>query len=58
MQELEAISKCQAGELEALGILYQLHHQAVLRTTNGITRNHNLAEDGNQQVSIELLTAI
>ncbi len=58
MQELEAISQCQAGEPEALGILFQLHHQAVLRTAYGITRNHDLAEDITQRVFIELFTAI
>ncbi len=45
LQEQEAISKCQAGEPEALGILFQLHHQAVFRTASGITRNYDLAED-------------
>ncbi len=58
MQEQEAISQCQAGEPEALGILFQLHHQAVFRTAYGITRNYDLAEDITQQVFIELFTAI
>ncbi len=58
MQEQEAISKCQAGEPEALGILFQLHHQAVFRTAYGITRNYDLAEDITQQVFIELFAAI
>ena len=58
MQEQEAISQCQAGEQEALGILFQLHHQAVFRTAYGITRNYDMAEDITQQVFIELFTAI
>ena len=58
MQEQEAISQCQAGEQDALGILFQLHHQAVFRTAYGITRNYDLAEDITQQVFIELFTAI
>ncbi len=58
MQEQEAISKCPAGEPEALGILFRLHHQAVFRTAYGITRNYDLAEDITQQVFIELFTAI
>ncbi len=58
MQELEAISQCQAGKQEALGVLFQLHHQAVFRTAYGITRNYDLAEDITQQVFIELFTAI
>ena len=58
MQEQESISQCQAGEPEALGILFQLHHQAVFRTAYGITRNYDLAEDITQQVFIELFTAI
>ena len=58
MQEQEAISQCQAGEPEALGILFQLHHQAVFRTAYGITRNYDLAEDVTQQVFLELMPAI
>ena len=58
MQEQEAIRQCQAGKQEGLGILFQLHHQAVLRTAYGITRNHDLAEDVTQDVFIELFTAI
>ena len=58
MQELEAIRQCQAGEQEALGILFELHHKSVFRTAYGITRNYDLAEDVTQQVFIELFTAI
>ena len=58
MQEQEAIRQCQAGEHEALGVLYQLHNKAVCRTAYGITHNHDLAEDITQEVFIELFTAI
>ena len=58
MQEQEAIRQCQAGEQKALGVLFQLHQQAVFQTAYGITRNYDLAEDITQQVFIELLTAI
>ena len=44
--------------MEALGILFQLHHQAVFRTAYGITRNQDLAEEITQKVFIELFTAI
>jgi RNA polymerase sigma-70 factor (ECF subfamily) len=58
LQEQEAIRQCQAGELEAQGILYKLHYQAVFRTAYGLTRNYDLAEDVTQEVFIELFTAI
>ena len=58
MQEQEAISRCQAGDMEALGILFQLHYQAVFRTAYGITHNYVLAEDITQDVFIELFNAI
>ena len=58
MQEQEAIRQCQAGEQEALGVLFQLHQQAVFRTAFAITRNYDLAEDITQEVFIELFTAI
>ena len=58
MQELEAICQCQAGDLAALGVLFELHHEAVFRTAYGIVRNHDLAEDVTQEVFIELPTSI
>ena len=58
MQEHEAIRKCQAGETAALGVLFQLHHQAVFRTAYGIMRSYDLAEDVTQQVFIELFSSI
>ncbi len=58
MQELEAICQCQAGDLAALGVLFELHHQAVLRTAYGIVHNYELAEDVLQDVFIELPTSI
>ncbi len=58
LQEHEAISQCQAGDQEALGILFQLHHQAVFRTAYGITHNYDLAEDVTQEVFVQLMTAI
>ncbi len=58
MQELEAICQCQAGDLAALGVLFELHHQAVLRTAYGIVHNYDLAEDITQEVFIELPTSI
>jgi RNA polymerase sigma-70 factor (ECF subfamily) len=53
-QEQDAIRRCQAGDLDALGIISQLHHQAVFRTAYG----YHLAEDVTQQVFVELFTAI
>ncbi len=58
MQEQEAIRQCQAGNLAALGALFELHHHSVFRTSYGIVRRHDLAEDVTQQVFIELFTAI
>lgn len=58
MQELEAICQCQAGDLAALGVLFELHHEAVFRTAYGIVHNYDLAEDVTQEVFIELPTSI
>ena len=58
MQEQEAICQCQAGDLAALGVLFELHHQAVFRTAYGIVRNYDLAEDVTQEVFIELIKSI
>ena len=58
LQEQEAIRQCQAGNLAALGALFELHHQSVFRTSYGIVRRHEIAEDVTQQVFIELFTAI
>ena len=58
MEEQEAILQCQAGNLVALGALFELHHHSVFRTSYGIVRRHDLAEDVTQQVFIELFTAI
>ena len=58
MQELEAICQCQAGDLAALGVLFELHNQTVLRTAYGIVHNYDLAEDVTQEVFIDLPTSI
>ena len=58
MEEQEAILQCQAGNVAALGALFELHHHSVFRTSYGIVRRHDLAEDVTQQVFIELFTAI
>ena len=58
MQEQEAIRRCQAGEETALGVLYELHHRAVIRTAYGIVRRLDIAEDVTQQVFIELFSSI
>ena len=58
MGEQEAIRQCQAGEMAGLGVLFQLHHQAILRTAYGIVRSYDLAEDVTQQVFIELFASI
>lgn len=58
MEEQEAIRQCQAGNVAALGALFELHHQSVFRTSYGIVRRHDLAEDVTQQVFIELFTSI
>lgn len=58
MREQEAIRRCQAGEEAALGVLFELHHRAVMRTSYGIVRNFDLAEDVTQQVFIQLFTSI
>ena len=44
--------------MDGLGVLFQLHHQAVYRTAYGIMRNHALAEDVTQQVFIEVYKSI
>ena len=44
--------------MSALGVIFQLHHQAVLRTAYGIVRSLDLAEDVTQQVFIELFYSI
>ena len=58
MQEQEAIRRCQAGDLAALGVLYEMHRQAVFRAANRFTRHQEDAEDVTQDVFIELFTAI
>lgn len=58
LQEREAIRQCQAGELAALGVLFELHQQAVFRTAYSIVRRHDDAEDVTQDVFIELFKAI
>ena len=58
MEEQEAIQQCQAGNVAALGALFELHHHSVFRTSYGIVRRHDLAEDVTQQVFIELFSAI
>ncbi len=58
MQEQEAIRQCQAGNSAGLGALFELHHLSVFRTSFGIVRRIDLAEDVTQQVFIELFTAI
>ena len=58
MEEQEAIQQCQAGNVAALGHLFELHHLSVFRTSYGIVRRHDLAEDVTQQVFIELFSAI
>ena len=58
MQEQEAIRRCQAEEIVGLGVLFELHHQAVFRTACGILRVHDVAEDVTQQVFVELFYAI
>ncbi len=58
MEEQEAIQQCQAGNVAALGVLFELHHHSVFRTSYGIVRRHDLAEDVTQQVFIELFSAI
>ena len=58
MQEQEAIRRCQAGDIPALGILFELHHRAIFRTAYGILRDYDLAEDITQQAFIELFSSI
>ena len=42
----------------ALGVLFEMHHQAVFRTAYGVTRRHDEADDITQDVFIELSSAI
>lgn len=58
MNEQAAILRCQAGELDALRVLFDLHHRAVFRTAYGIVHNHEQAEDVTQQVFIELFRSL
>ena len=57
-REREAILRCQEGDLAGLGVLFELHRLAVLRTAYGIVGSSHLAEDVTQQVFVELFTAI
>ena len=52
------VRRCQAGDIDALGELYQLHRDAVLRTAYGVIGRFELAEDVTQQVFIELWRSI
>ena len=58
MDEQAAILRCQAGKLDALRVLFDLHHRAVFRTAYGIVHNQEQAEDVTQQVFIELFRSI
>jgi len=58
LEEQEAIRLCKTGNLAALGALFELLHQSVFRTSYGIVRRHDLAEDVTKQVFIELFTSI
>jgi len=58
LQEQAAVRECQAGKLAGLGVLFQLHQQAVFRTAYGIVRSQDLAEDITQQVFIQLFSSI
>ena len=49
LDEQEAVRRCQGGDLTALGVLFELHHQAVMRTAYGIVRDQDMAEDVVQQ---------
>ena len=57
-REQAAIRRCQAGETDGLGVLFELHHVAVFRTAYGIVRRRDMADDVTQQVFIELFRAI
>ena len=57
-REREAILRCQEGDLAGLGVLFELHRLAVLRTAYGIVGSSHFAEDVTQQVFVELFTAI
>ena len=58
LEEQEAVRRCQGGNLTALGVLFELHHRAVVRTAYGIVRDQYLAEDIVQQVFVELFSSI
>ena len=58
MGEREAILKCQRGDVEALGVLFELYHITVIRLAYAIVRDHDIAEDITQQVFVRLLSAI
>ena len=57
-QEQQAILRSQDGDLTGLGVLFELHQQAVFRTAYGIVGNHHMAEEITQQTFVELFTAI
>ena len=51
-REQAAIRRCQQGEIDGLGVLFELHHVAVFRTAYGIVRRRDVADDVTQQVSV------
>ncbi len=58
LREQQAILRSQDGDLTGLGVLFELHQQAVFRTAYGIVGNHHMAEEITQQTFVELFTAI
>lgn len=56
--EQDAVRRCQAGDIDALGVLYQLHRDAVLQTAYGIIGQLQPAEDVTQRLFIELFASI
>ena len=58
MDEQQAIRACKAGDMTAVGVLFELHHIAVFRTACAVTRNNDLAEDVTQQVFISAFRTI
>ena len=58
LREQQAILRSQDGDLTGLGVLFELHQQAVFRTAYGIVGNHHMAEEVTQQTFVELFTAI
>ncbi len=56
--EHDIIKKCQAGDLNALGELFEMYRDSVVRTAYGILRRRELAEDVTQQVFVKLFDAI